>query len=89
MIGSLLRVATSAFAVRELREAAENVARKAVFVLVAVLGGAVALFCFSNAGLTLLERHMDIAEAWAVMGCIYAVAGAGLYLAATVRRRRA
>jgi hypothetical protein len=88
MIGSLLRVVTSALAVRDLREAAEDVARKTVLVLIAALGGAVALFCFSNAALTLLERHMDSAEAWGVMGGIYAIAGAGLYLTATLRHRR-
>jgi hypothetical protein len=89
MIGPLLRVVTSALAVRGLRDAAGEAARKTALILTAALGGGVALFCFSNAGLTLLERHMDPAEAWGVMGGIYGIAGAAFYLAATLRRRRA
>ncbi len=89
MIGPLLRMVTGALAVRGLREAASEAARKTVLMVTAGLGGAVALFCFSNAGLTLLERHMDPAEAWAVMGGLYGIAGVALYLVATVRRGRA
>jgi hypothetical protein len=89
MIGPLLRVITSALTMRGLRDAAGEAARKTALIVIAALGGAVALFCFSNAGLTLLERHMGPAEAWGVMGCIYGIAGAAFYLVATVRRRRA
>jgi hypothetical protein len=89
MIGPLLRVVTSALAVRGLRDAASEAARKTLLIVAAALGGAVALFCFSNAGLTLLERHMDPAEAWGVVGALYGVVGAAFYLAATLRRRRA
>jgi hypothetical protein len=86
MIGPLLKMASTLLG---LRDAASIAARKAALVLAAAIGGAVALFCFSTAGLTLLERHMDPAEAWAVVGGVYGVVGGILYLVATVRRRSA
>ena len=57
----------------------------------AVSEGAVVTFAIvqdSRAAVTLLERHMDPAEAWAVLGCFYGVIGGVFYLAATRRRRR-
>ena len=53
----------------------------------AVLAATVGVLCFTYAGATLLQRHLDPAEAWGIVGGLYAVAGLGLYLAATRRRR--
>jgi hypothetical protein len=87
LILPLLRIASTAVAARGLREAASAATRRAVLTAGAGVGGSVALFCFSNAALTLLERRMDPAEAWAIVGSVYGVAGGALYLAATRRRR--
>src|SRR6185437_10763303 len=51
------------------------------------LAGLVGLFCFTNASLTLLERRMDLAEAWSLVGGFYVVIGGLLYFASTRRRR--
>jgi len=45
------------------------------------------LFCFSRASLMVLERHMDPAEAWALLGGVYAGVAGVLYFYATNRRR--
>ena len=87
MIGPLLRIATTALAARGLREAASAATRRMLLTLAAGVGGSIAVFCFSNAALTLLERAMDPAEAWAIIGGFYCVAGGALYFAATRRRR--
>jgi hypothetical protein len=89
LIGPLLRMASTALAARGLREAAANAKRRALLTAGAGVGGSVALFCFSNVALTLLERRMDPAESWAILGGVYGVAGGALYFAATRRRRRA
>ena len=87
MLGPLLRIAASSVAARTLRNAAADAASRAVLVLGAAVGAVIAVFCLSRAALTLLERHMDPAEAWAVIGAFYGVLGGMLYLAATRRRR--
>jgi len=87
MIGPLLRLATTTVGARSMRAAAAEVATRASLGVAAGLGGMAALFCFSTAGLTLLERRLDPAEAWAVLGAVYGVAGGALYFA-TIRRRR-
>ena len=53
---------------RSVRASAADAATRAGFGLAAGLAGAVGLFCFSRSSLTLLERNMDPAEAWAVLG---------------------
>ncbi len=87
MLGPLLRIASTALAARGLREAASAATRRALLTAGAGVGGGIALFCFSNAALTLLERRMDPAEAWALLGGVYGIAGGALYFAATRRRR--
>lgn len=67
--------------------AAGDIALRLALTLGAVIAGAIGVMCFSYAGLTILQRHLDPAEAWGIMGGLYAVAGLGLYLAATRRRR--
>jgi hypothetical protein len=87
MIAPLLRLAATTAAGRAVRDAAADATNRLMLILGASVGGAVALFCLSRAAVTLLERQMDPAEAWAVMGCFYGVMGGVFYLAATRRRR--
>lgn len=87
MIAPLLRLAVASAAARTMRNAAGDMAFRLMLTLGAVLAGAIGVLCFSYAGLTILQRHLDPAEAWGIMGGLYAVAGVVLYLAATRRRR--
>ncbi|HTR83259.1 MAG TPA: hypothetical protein VMI56_02190 [Reyranella sp.] len=88
MIGPLLKIATTAAAARGLRDAAIDARNRALLALAAGAGGAVALFCFSRAALTLLENRMDPAEAWTLLGGFYGVLGGAFYFAASKRRAR-
>jgi hypothetical protein len=72
-----------------MRNAATGMIHRLMLTLGAVLAGAIGVLCFSYAGLTLLQRHLDPAGAWAIVGGLYAVAGLVLYLIATRRRRGA
>ena len=87
MIAPLLRLAVASAAARTMRNAAGDLALRLALTVGAVFAGAIGVLCFSYAGLTILQRHLDPAEAWGIMGGLYAVAGLGLYLAATRRRR--
>jgi len=87
MIAPLLRLAATTMAGRAMRDVAADATNRLMLVLGAAVGGAAAVFCLSRAAVTLLERHMDPAEAWAVLGGFYGVIGGVLYLAATRRRR--
>ena len=87
MIAPLLRLAAASAAARTMRNAAGDIALRLALTLGAVIAGAIGVMCFSYAGLTILQRHLDPAEAWGIMGGLYAVAGLGLYLAAPRRRR--
>ena len=87
MIAPLLSLAAASAAARTMRNAAGDIALRLALTLAAVIAGAIGVMCFSYAGLTILQRHLDPAEAWGIMGGLYAVAGLGLYLAATRRRR--
>ena len=86
MIAPLLRLAVASAAARTMRNAAGDLALRLLLTLGAVLAGAIGVLCLSYAGLTILQRHLDPAEAWGIMGGLYAVAGLVLYLAATRRR---
>ena len=87
MIAPLLRLAVASAAARTMRNAAGDLALRLALTLGAILAGAIGVLCFSYAGLTILQRHLDPAEAWGIVGGLYAVAGVVLYLAATRRRR--
>ena len=87
MIAPLLRLAMTAGAGRALRNVATDATNRLMLILGAGFAGAAAAFCLSRAAVTLLERHMDPAEAWAVLGGFYGVLGGVCYLAATRRRR--
>jgi hypothetical protein len=88
MIGPLLRVAATSVAARTLRGAAAEARSRLLLTLAAGAGALAATLCFSRAALTLLERHMDPAEAWAVIGGFYGVVGGIFYCFAASRRRR-
>ncbi|HYD04179.1 MAG TPA: phage holin family protein [Reyranella sp.] len=87
MIAQFLRLAALPAMARELRDSAADAATRAGLVAAAGVVGAIGLLCLSYAGLTLLQREMDPAAAWAIVGGVYAAAGGGLYFAATRRRR--
>lgn len=72
-----------------MRNAARAIVLRLMLSLGAVLAGAIGVLCFSYAGVAILQRHLDPAEAWGIMGGLYAVARLVLYLAATRRRRGA
>lgn len=86
MIGPLLRLATTTLAANRLREAATEAMMRMLLVVAAAAGGVFAFVCFTRAGLTVLERQLDPAEAWAIVGLVYALLGGALYFAA-IRRR--
>lgn len=87
MIGPLLRIATASLATRSLRESAAQLTAEVLLVAAAIAGGSAALFCFTVAGLTVLERTLDPAGAWAIVGGVYTLIGLAFYFAATRRRR--
>jgi hypothetical protein len=89
LIGPLLSIVTTSLAARGIREAAAAATRRMALTLAAGVVGSIALFCFSNAALTLLEYRMDPAGAWAIIGAFYGIVGGTLYFAATRRRRGA
>ena len=87
LIQTLLRLAALPAMMRSARATAADTEQRVALGAAAGLAGLVGLFCFTNASLTLLERHMDSAEAWSLVGGFYAVVGGLLYFAATRRRR--
>jgi hypothetical protein len=86
LIEGLVRVLALPAMMRAAKASATDTARRAALVAAAGLAGLAGLFCFTNASLTLLERRMDPAEAWSLVGGFYAVIGGLLYFAATRRR---
>ena len=87
LIGPFVRLAAASAAGRVIKSAATEASTRLLLTMGAGLAGAVGLLCFSNAALTLLERTLDPAEAWAIAGGFYSIAGIALYFAATRRRR--
>jgi hypothetical protein len=87
LLESLLKLAALPAMARNLRATAADAATRTGLAAGAGVAGAISLLCLSYALLTLLAREMDPAAAWAIVGGLYALAGAVLYLAATRRRR--
>jgi hypothetical protein len=85
--GSFLRLAAASAAARAIKGAATEASTRLLLTMGAGLAAAVGLLCFSTAALTLLERTLDPAPAWAILGGFYSIAGIVLYFAATRRRR--
>jgi hypothetical protein len=88
MIGPLLKLAAVPAMARAAKASAAETAMRAGFGILAALSAAVGLFCFSRASLTVMERHIDPAEAWAVLGSFYGLLGGALYYFAAAKRRR-
>ena len=88
MIGPLLKLAALPAMARAAKQSASETAMSAAFGSLAALSAAIGLFCFSRSSLTLMERHMDPAEAWAVLGSVYGMLGGVLYYFAATKRRR-
>ena len=87
LIEGLVRLLALPAMMRAARATAGDTAQRVALGAAAGLAGLVGLFCFTNASLTLLERRMDPAEAWSLVGGFYAVVGGLLYFASTKRRR--
>lgn len=87
LIQGLVRILALPAMARAARASAADAAQRVALGTAAGLAGLVGLFCFTNASLTLLERRLDPAEAWSLVGGFYAVIGGLLYFAATRRRR--
>ena len=87
MIESLVKLVALPAMARSVRASAREAATRSAFGVAALLAGLAGLFCFTRSSLVVLERHMDGAEAWAVLGLVYGALGAALYFAATKRRR--
>jgi hypothetical protein len=81
MIGPLLRVAASAAAARSLRNAAHDVATRAMLAMGAAIAIGVGVVC-----LTCAACNLDPAAAWAILGAFWGLGGA-LYFAVASRRR--
>ena len=86
MIGPLLRVAASAAAARSLRVAAHEATTRALMTLGAAIAVAVGAVCLTCSAFVLLERSLDQASAWAILGAVWGLVGL-VYFAAAKRRR--
>ena len=86
MIGPLLRVAAQATAARSLRLAAHEATMRVLMSLGAAIALAVGAICLSAAAFIVLERQLDPAAAWAIVGAVWGLAGL-VYFAAAKRRR--
>ena len=86
LIGPLLRLAAATAAGRAIKNVAADASHRALLTMGAGFAGAVGIFCFSTSALTLMQRHIDPAAAWAAIGCFYGLLGCGFYFAATRRR---
>lgn len=88
LIGPVLKLAAASAAGRAIKDAASEASTRLLLTAGAGVAGAIGIFCFSRAGLEILERYMDAAEAWACIGAVYVVVG-GLFYYASTRRKRA
>jgi hypothetical protein len=87
MMDSLVDLIALPAVARSMRSAAREATRRSAFGMAALLAAAAGLFFFTRSSLVLIERHVDPAEASAILGVAYGVLGAILYFAATKRRR--
>jgi hypothetical protein len=86
VIAPLLRVALQATAARSLRHAAHDTAIRLLLTLAAAAAVAASAVCLTAAAIILLERQLDAAAAWAIVGAFWGAAGLIYFVA--VRRRR-
>ncbi len=87
LIGPIFKLAAASAAGRAIKDAASEASTRLIFTMAAGAAGAIGIFCFSRAGLEVLERYMNAAEAWACIGAFYGVVG-GLFYFASMRRQR-
>jgi hypothetical protein len=80
-----LRVALQAAAAPSLRHSAQDAAMRLLLALGAATALAVGAACLSVAALIVLERQLDAAAAWAIVGLFWGAAGL-VYFAAARRR---
>jgi hypothetical protein len=86
MIGPLLRVAASATAARSLRSAAHEAATRIVMSFAAALAVAVAAVCLTCSAFIMLERSIDPAAAWAILGAFWGLVGLAYFVIPKRRR---
>jgi hypothetical protein len=86
VIGPLLRIAASAAAARTLRVAALDAATHGLLILGAGAAIAVGAVCLTCSAFVLLERNVDPAGAWAIVGAFWGLVGV-VYFAVASRRR--
>jgi hypothetical protein len=86
VIGPLLRVAAQTAAARSLRVAAHDVTMRTLLALGAATAVAIGAACLTAAAFIVLERQLDAAGAWAIVGAVWG--SAGLFYFAAARRRR-
>jgi hypothetical protein len=79
-------VAASAAVARSLRVAAHEATTRALLTLAAAAAVAVGAVCLTCSAFVLLERAIDPAGAWAIVGAFWALVGL-FYFVATMRRR--
>jgi hypothetical protein len=82
MIGPLLRVGLR----RRVPRLAAHDAASALLTLGAAAAVAIGAACLTAAAFILLERHLDSAAAWAILGAFWGFGG--LFYFAVARRRR-
>jgi hypothetical protein len=86
LIAPLLRLAAASAAGRAIKSAAAEATNRILLTTGAGIAATVGLFCFSTAALSLMERSLDPAEAWSLLGGFYSVLGIAFYFASTRRR---
>jgi hypothetical protein len=86
MIGPLLRVAAQAAAARSLRSAAQEAANRVLLTMAAAIALGVGAVCLTAAAFVLVERHVDTAAAWAIVGAFWALVGLVYFVIASRRR---
>ncbi len=84
MLGPLLKIATTSMAAQGLRRAVDDAARFTLMSLLSVIAACVAILCLSGAAFVLLRDGFGSAEAWGILGAVYALAA----IATFVARRR-
>jgi drug/metabolite transporter (DMT)-like permease len=88
MVESLVNLIALPAMARRVRGLAREAMRRSAFSVAALVAGVVGLFCFTRSSLVLMERHIDPAEAWALLGVVYGAFGTVLYFAAIKRHPR-
>ena len=81
LLGPLLKIAATSMAAQGLRRAVDDAARFMVMSLLGVIATSVAMLCLSGAAFVLLRDRFGSAEAWGILGAVYALAAIATFLA--------